>query len=36
VIWDGGEDGKLTRRLIYDDATRAGKRDGDSAVQGRG
>jgi hypothetical protein len=36
VIWGGGEDGKLTRRLVYGGATRAGKRDGDGAVRGRG
>jgi hypothetical protein len=36
VSWGGGEDGKLTRRLVYDGVTRAGKRDGDNAVRGRG
>jgi hypothetical protein len=36
VIWGGGEDGKLTRRLVYGGVTRAGKRDGDGAVRGRG
>jgi hypothetical protein len=36
VIWGGGEDGKLTKRLVYNCATRAGKRDGDGMVRGRG
>jgi hypothetical protein len=36
VSWGGGEDGKLTRRLVYDSMTQAGKRDGDDAVRGRG
>jgi hypothetical protein len=35
VIWGGGEDGKLTRRLVYGGVTQAGKRDGDDAVRGR-
>jgi hypothetical protein len=36
VIWGGGEDRKLTRRLVYGGATRAGKRDNDGVVRGRG
>jgi hypothetical protein len=36
VIWGGGEDGKLTRRSVHDDATQVGKHDGDDAVRGRG
>jgi hypothetical protein len=36
VIWGSGEDGMLTKRLVYGGTTRAGKHDSDNVVQGRG
>jgi hypothetical protein len=36
AIWGGGEDWKLTKRLVHGGMTRTGKHDGDDSVRVQG